>query len=258
MEQLPESHDHTSPESFSAREYHKRTLFLSGAVVLAAVIIGVSVLYAGNIFSPLSGKDSQNQNQNNGALAQAQNILSIRSDDYVWGSKDAPVKLFEFSDLECPYCKQFHVTLNQVMNTYGSSGKVAVVYRHFPLDSIHPKARHEAEAAECAGSVGGNGAFWKYVNRLFDVTPSNNGLDPAQLPQIAAFTGLDQKQFADCLNKEPFAEKITQQQQEGVTLGVQGTPYSFVVSSSGKIFQINGAQDETSIRNILDIALRSN
>lgn len=256
MEQPHEHHDGISHEPFSIQEYRKHTLFLSGAIILAAIIIGVSILYAGSIFSPLAG--TKTPDAANGISAQVKDILSIQSDDYVWGNKDAPVKLFEFSDLECPYCKQFHDTLSQVMSTYGTSGKVAVIYRHFPLDSIHPKARHEAEAAECAGSLGGNESFWKYVNRLFDITPSNNGFDPAQLPQIANFVGLDQNKFSDCLNKEPFAEKITKQQQEGITLGAQGTPYSVVINKSGKTFVINGSQDITSVRGILDVALKNN
>src|SRR3546814_2871400 len=68
------------------------------------------------------------------------------------GSPDASVKVIEFSDFECPFCKGFHRTMGQVMEEYGQDGKVAWVYRHFPIDSIHSKARKEAQASECARS----------------------------------------------------------------------------------------------------------
>lgn len=116
--------------------------------------------------------------------------LSLRSDDHVLGNPNADVLIIEYSDTECPFCKQFHETMHQVMDQYGKDGKVAWVYRHSPIDQLHPKARKEAEALECANEQGGNDAFWKYADKLFEITPSNNGLDAAQLPVIAAMIGL--------------------------------------------------------------------
>src|SRR3989344_1522881 len=72
--------------------------------------------------------------------------------DYILGNPNAPVKIIEYSDLECPYCKTFNATMNQIIQYYGMSGNVAWVYRHFPLASIHSKAPKEAEAVECAGN----------------------------------------------------------------------------------------------------------
>jgi len=101
---------------------------------------------------------------------------------------NAPVKIVEFSDTECPFCKRFHTTMQQVVKD--SNGQVAWVYRHFPLDQLHSKARKEAEATECAAELGGNEKFWAYLNRLMEVTPANDGLDLAELPVIAAYVGL--------------------------------------------------------------------
>lgn len=92
--------------------------------------------------------------------------------DHIRGSRDAPVTLLEYSDLECPFCKQFHTTLQRATQEY--DGKVRWVYRHFPLDALHSKARKEAEAAECAAA---QGKFWEFLDRLFAVAPSNNGLE---------------------------------------------------------------------------------
>ncbi len=122
-------------------------------------------------------------------------VRAADATDYVLGNPAAPIKIIEYSDLECPYCKEFHKTMHALIDEYGSSGKVAWVYRHFPLTNIHPKAAKEAEAAECAGKLGGNTAFWKYIDRVYEVTPSSNGLDLAELPNIAEDVGLNRGDF---------------------------------------------------------------
>lgn len=85
--------------------------------------------------------------------------------DWVRGNPDADVVLIEFSDIDCPYCGRHHDTMRQLMNEYGDD--VAWVYRHFPLEQLHPDAFHKAEAAECAGELGGNEIFWQYLDELF-------------------------------------------------------------------------------------------
>ncbi len=105
----------------------------------------------------------------------------VTEKDHISGNPGAELLIIEYSDPECPFCKKFHETMTQAMNEYGKSGKVAWVYRHFPLDSIHSRARREAEAIECAGELGGNDKFWAYLNKLMEITPSNNQLDPKLL-----------------------------------------------------------------------------
>src|SRR3989344_1332658 len=116
------------------------------------------------------------------------NMKPVSDSDHILGDKNAPVKIVEFSDTECPFCKRFHVTMQQVVKD--SNGQTAWVYRHFPLDQLHSKARKEAEATECVAELGGNEKFWAYLNRIMEVTPSNNGLDPAELLNTAAYVGL--------------------------------------------------------------------
>ena len=136
--------------------------------------------------------------------------------------------------------------------------KVAWVYRHFPLDSLHPKARKEAEATECAWELGGNTAFWKYVDKVYEVTPSNNGLDLALLPKLATDIGLDKAKFESCLESGKYAEKISKQVEDAVNSGGRGTPFSVVIAKNGKKFVIPGAlpfEGNPSVKTILDIAL---
>ncbi len=105
----------------------------------------------------------------------------VTEKDHVFGNRGAELMIVEYSDPECPFCKRFHETMAQVMSEYGKQGKVAWVYRHFPLDAIHSKARKEAEAMECAGELGGNDKFWAYLNKLMEITPSNNQFDASLL-----------------------------------------------------------------------------
>lgn len=105
----------------------------------------------------------------------------VTEKDHISGNPQAELMLVEYSDPECPFCKRFHETMMQVMKEYGTQGKVAWIYRHFPLDAIHSKARKEAEAIECAGELGGNDKLWAYLNKLEEITPANNQLDPALL-----------------------------------------------------------------------------
>lgn len=116
-----------------------------------------------------------------GAPAPKIDLELVTEKDYISGNPKAELVIVEYSDTECPFCKRFHETMTRVMNEYGKAGKVAWVYRHFPLDAIHSKSRHEAEAIECAGEIGGNDKFWVYLNKLMEITPSNNQLDQSLL-----------------------------------------------------------------------------
>ena len=145
--------------------------------------------------------------------------------------------------------------MQQVMNEYGKDGKVAWVYRHLPLDSLHPKARKEAEATECVFKLGGNEKFWAYLNKIFEITPANNGLAPSLLPKLATDLGIDRAAFEQCLSSGEFAQAITKSVEEATKAGAQGTPYSLVVTKSGKKLPINGALPYESVKQIIDSAL---
>ncbi|MCH7492570.1 thioredoxin domain-containing protein, partial [Patescibacteria group bacterium] len=144
-------------------------------------------------------------------------------------------------------------TMQQIVDDYGD--QVAWVYRHFPLDSLHAKARIEAEATECAADQGGNDAFWAFTDRLFEITPSNDGLNLSQLPEIAGDVGLDVGVFQTCLDSGKFADKVEAQYQDAVTAGGNGTPYSVAISASGETVPISGAQPVSALKSIIDSLL---
>ena len=175
--------------------------------------------------------------------------------DHIRGDPAAPVTLVEYSDFECPFCKRFHLTAKRLVDE--SKGQLKWVYRHFPLDELHPgKARKEAVASECAAEIGGNDAFWKFADRFFELTASNNRTDvDAVLPQIASEIGLDKARFASCLASGRHDRRVAEDAQDAAASGGRGTPWSFIVSKSGKAYSLSGAQPYAAVKQLVDLAL---
>ena len=229
------------------------TLSIPIAIVISGALIA-GALYLGTQNGSGAALGTQPPDAPSGNLEE---MAAISKDDHIRGNTDSPVKIVEYSDFECPFCKRFHETMSQVMDEYGAQGKVAWVYRHFPLDALHPiKARKEAVAAECAGELGGNDAFWKYADRFFELTPSNNQTDiDTVLPQIAKEIGLNTKSFNTCLTSGKYDAHIDENSKNSVATGGNGTPWSIIVSSSGKKYPLSGAQPYESIKQLIEIAL---
>lgn len=236
--------DETTPHGIGS------SLTIPVAIVIAGVLIAGAVIMSNRGRSPAAAGIAGQKN----AAIENPGFKPISADDHLLGSPKAAVTILEFSDTECPFCKDFHTTMHRIINEYGKTGKVAWAYRHFPLDAIHSRARKEAEATECAAELGGNDAFWKYIDRLFEITPSNNGLDPALLPQIAANIGLDRSAFEACLKSGKHAAKVETQYQDAVRSGGQGTPHSFIITGES-VLPLSGAQPYTSVKSAIDAVL---
>lgn len=247
-----------TPQTTSSQS--KNNLFVPVAIVITGVLIaGAVYLSAGKGVSNPTVADNnlaasaQLPQGNSGSLDQ---MTAISTSDHILGNPDAPVKIVEYSDTECPFCKSFHNTMKQVIDEYGKDGKVAWVYRQFPLTQLHSKAAKEAEATECANELGGPDKFWAYLDRLFAVTPSNNGLDPAELPKIAQYVGLDVAKFNTCLNSGKYVKHIGEDAQNARATGGNGTPWSIVVAKNGKKYPLSGAQPYASVKQLIDLALQ--
>jgi protein-disulfide isomerase len=224
------------------------------AIILAGIIIAGAIIFS-NSFE-FSAKKSADVNKNPTiAETELKKVNPPEQDDHVLGDlSKAKVVLIEYSDLECPFCKRFQPTVSEVVSKYGD--EVALIYRHFPLDSLHPKARKEAEASECAAEQGGDKAFFKFIDRIYEITPANNGLDLAELPKIAQKIGLDVPKFNTCLSSGKFATRIETQFQSGSKAGVTGTPTSFILNKKGDQETIVGAQPASSITQAVDKLLK--
>lgn len=177
--------------------------------------------------------------------------IDVKPDDYIRGNPNAPVTLIEYSDLECPFCKSFHPSMERLMQEY--DGQVRWIYRHFPL-SFHANAQKEGEAAECVGKLGGGDKYWQFIDTLFERTTSNGtGFALDQLPVLAQEVGVNQTQFKTCLDSGEFAAKVQNDLTEGSAYGVGGTPSTFV---NGRM--VEGAVPYEQLKQVVDQILSQN
>lgn len=137
----------------------------------------------------------------------------------VRGPADAPVTIIEFSDFQCPFCRQSVGVVKNVLTAYPK--EVKLIFRNFPLENIHPQAREAAEAAECAAA---QGRFWEYHDRLFAETD----LSVANLKTTAEKLGLNFPNFEQCLSEQSFNTKIAGDLETGLNIGVRATPTFFI------------------------------
>jgi protein-disulfide isomerase len=175
-------------------------------------------------------------------LQPPRNQVSI-DDDPVKGPPDAPVTIIEFSDFQCPFCKRVLPVLEQVFATY--PGKVRLVYRDFPIPSLHPHAQRSAEAAHCAGE---QGQFWAYHDALF---ADQERFAVTKLSDYARSIGLDLAAFEQCLASNKYTAEVQKDVADGTQAGVTGTPAFFV---NGRF--LPGAQPFDAFRQIIEEELR--
>ncbi len=210
----------------------------SPMMIPIAIIIAGLLIAGALIFNSMNSGGNTQANSNIPSADQNIDIAPVTDKDHILGNPKATLLVVEYSDLECPFCKQFHKTMQQMMAEFGTEGKVAWVYRHFPIykgsetqPPLHSKAGKESEATECAAELGGNDMFWKYTDRIYEITPSNNGLDLAKLPIIAKELGLNQAAFETCLTSGRYADKIEQSYNEALKAGAEGTPYTVIIDT---------------------------
>ena len=164
--------------------------------------------------------------------------VSIQGAPFKGGEK-APVTIVEFSDFHCPFCKRVVPTLAQLESKYGD--KVKLVFRDFPIESLHPGASKAHEAARCAGE---QGKFWPYHDKLF-AGPANSS--PELFNRFAKEVGLESAAFETCLSSGKHQAAIKKDIEEGQRLGVAGTPAFFI---NGRLF--TGAQPLDAFARVID------
>ena len=174
----------------------------------------------------------------------------------VTGKTDARLTIVEFSDFECPFCGRYsRETFERIQHEFVDTGKVRYAFRHYPLESLHPRALKASVAAECARE---QGKFWEFHARLFK---DQQKLGDADLIAQARAVGVDPGAFDRCL-AGPALAKIRKDQDEGARAGVTGTPFFFlgVVQKDGAVKVLNrlsGAQPFDAFKTAIDALLAS-
>ncbi len=235
------------------------TYLIPLAIVFGAGLIASAVFFSGGstgsqkvVQQPVGAKTDEQ------VADTTSKVRPVTAEDHIKGNSDAKVKIVEYSDFECPFCKQFHNTMNEIMDTYGVNGDVAWVFRQFPLEQLHPvKAQAVAVASECANEQGGNDMFWKFTDRYYELTLTNNRTDvETVIPQIAGEIGLNATAFNTCRQSGKFNEHIQSDSTNAIATGGRGTPWSVIIAPNGKTFPLNGAQPLSAVKQLIEQALQ--
>lgn len=219
------------------------------AIVIAAIMISGAILYSNA--SDSSGTSAVIAEGGDAPVVVDVNMEELVDDDPVIGNPDAPVTIVEFSDFQCPFCRQFFTATHpQIISDYIDTGKAKLVYRDFPLE-FHPASHISALAGECADE---QGRFWEYHDHMFqEQAKQGTGTityGSVELKQWARDIGLNANQFDQCLDSEKYADEVDKDFEDGQRAGVSGTPSFFI---NGQL--IIGAQPFATFQQAIDAAL---
>src|SRR6056297_2845621 len=195
----------------------------SSAAIPLAIIIGFAMIAVAIFFTSGDKAAEPVAQAPTDTPETASTIRPVSEDDYILGNPNAPIVMIEYSDYDCPFCKQFHTTMHQILDEYGVTGRLAWVYRQFPLVDLHPNATNLSEAALCVGDIGGNSAFWTFSDIIFESRQDSEFTNITKLPEFAVAAGVDKALFNDCVASDRMIDDLKADMADGLAAGAQGT-----------------------------------
>lgn len=247
----------------------KKSTF-NGLIIAVIIAVAIASFFAGSYFNSNSNQISEEkldealaklelkilQNQLPSEQPKPPVKVSIDNDPII-GDPNAPITIIEFSDFQCPFCARFHIqTLPLILQDYIDQGKVKLVFRDFPIQSIHPNALPAAIAAECANE---QGQFRAMHDMLFDNQNEWSNQETVNavsiFSQYATTIQLDQEKFDSCLSNGKYIDEIRKDLDDGRDYGVTGTPGFFVGNDKLGYVELKGAQPFDSFKKIIDAQL---
>ena len=197
----------------------KQTLIILGAIaVIAVVLIGGAVI--------LSNRNSASANTNAITASTHPTPTNAQANDRAWGPADAPIKIEEYLDYQCPACGSYNRNYEAgVIEAFAKTGKVR--YEVHSMSFIGQESIDAAQAALCATD---QNKFWQMHNSIFNnqIGENQGAFTKDRLKSIAATIGLDANTFNTCLDSGKYADKVTQERTDGENRGVNQTPTFFV------------------------------
>lgn len=161
----------------------------------------------------------------------------VTNDDPSSGSPNAKIHIVEFSDFQCPFCRQSFPVVRKLMLEYGD--QIYFVFRDFPISDLHPQAQKAAEAGECAHE---QGKFWPMHDKIFQ---NQENITVSDLKNYAIQIGLDTTKFNQCLDTSKYASEVRSDLVDGALAGVTSTPTFFINGS-----MVEGTITESAFRRI--------
>ena len=240
----------TPPPAVASSNSLLKELSIPISIVIAGAFVGAGLYFSGGATTGAGSqvvtapKEIDNTNK----------IQPVTADDHIRGSLEAPIKIVEFSDFDCPFCTRFHDVMNNISEKY-SGDEVAWVYRQFPLEQLHPEAPVVALASECVAELGGNTAFWSFADSYMDARGGGNSSKHSDLIlKIATDVGLNKKDFSDCVSSGRLKDEVQADADDAVETGGRGTPWSILIGPSGKTYPINGSLPQQAVEQMIELA----
>jgi len=228
-----------------------KDLLVPASIVVAGVAIGLGLFMSGGGAAPaqIVGQGAPAVEQE---VDQTDQVAAVTADDHRKGPADATITIVEYSDFDCPFCSRFHDTMNELVST---NDDVAWVYRHFPLEQLHPQAEAVALASECVGDIAGEAAFWSFTDGYFaargaqDTTPHD-----VLVPRLANEAGVSTANLQECLTSGRMQSDVQADIDNAIATGGRGTPWSILIGPTGKTYPINGALPSAAIQQVIKLA----
>lgn len=181
----------------------------------------------------------------------------VSPEDHIVGNPKASIVIVEYSDIDCTFCKDFQGTMTQLMADYAATGKVAWVYRHFPVVDLHPYAAEHAEAAECLASLGGEPLFFRFIDLLQQAAPAGTQFMPSNYPDIVGGLGISLDAFNECMESNRFLERVANDYDNALDSGASGTPFIVILAGDAPPVPVSGALPYDSMKQVIEELLRT-
>lgn len=182
-------------------------------------------------------------------------VTPVTPADHLIGNPEAPVRIVEYSDIDSEHGKALQATLAQLMTEYAAGGKVAWIYRHFPLTTVHANSLRHALAAECASSLGAADAFWRFIDLVNAGAPGSAEFDPKDYPGVVRQLGIDEAAFNECLTSGRFAGRVRENTHNALAAGAEGAPYTVILVQGAEPIIINGSLPYETMKQAIEKAI---
>ena len=259
-------------ESIKKNEKIVKKSTFNGLIIIIIIAIGVAAFLGGLHISNLDSNQISQEELNEAIaklelkilqnkLPSSQPIIELKisaDNDPIIGNPNAPITIIEFSDFQCPFCAKFHIqTLPKIMEEYIKDGKVKLVFRDFPIQSIHSNALLASAAAECANE---QGKFKEMHDKLFENQNEWNSKNTDNViilfNQYSLEMGIEKEKFDSCLKNGKYIKEIQKDLDDGRTYGISGTPGFFIGNDKIGFIELKGAHPFENFKNIIDTQLK--
>ena len=230
----------------------QRRLLVPATVFLAIIVIAIGgiTLYNRSIRQNLYGEIEEQ-------ASLKQNLLATRDDDHIYGERNALIKIIEYSDTDCQYCRALYPRLKRIVDYY-PPGTVAMIYRHIPIYEFRGSIDKEEIMSECVARERGNEGFFNFIGALFARLPKGErtqNVAESIILESALEAGVSEKVARECLEEKYGTALIASQHESGDVLGITTVPHTFIVSSQ-EIYEVVGAKPESVFRAIIDSIIK--